>query len=111
VTLRSVRRSRRGYGKDDVNVVMSDATRNEHFAKVGGADIELGTNAAEGAGVGGAIGGTPGAIAAPVAAVGTALAIRGLGIVRHSAMASWPSSSRLCAGALDLLVAMCSLMC
>jgi hypothetical protein len=73
--------SSRGYGKDDVNVVMSDETRNKHFAKVEGADTELGTKAAEGAGVGGAIGGTLGAIVAAVAAVGTSVAIPGLGIV------------------------------
>jgi hypothetical protein len=73
--------SSRGYGKDDVNVVMSNETRNKHFSKVDGASTELGTKAAEGAGVGGAIGGTLGAIVGAVAAVGTAVAIPGLGIV------------------------------
>ena len=70
----------RGYGKDDVNLVMSDDTRQRYFAD----DVrvtELGTKAAEGAGVGGAIGGTVGAIAAAIAAVGTTLAIPGLGLV------------------------------
>ena len=58
----------RGYGKDDVNLVMSDETRKKHFTDAGGAQTALGTKAAEGAGVGGAIGGTVGAIAAALAA-------------------------------------------
>jgi len=73
--------SSRGYGKDDVNVVMSDETRNQQFAKGSSATTELGTKAAEGAGVGGAIGGTLGAVVAAVAAVGTSIAIPGLGLV------------------------------
>ena len=73
--------SSRGYGNDDVNLVMSNETRNKHFSKVEGAKTELGTKAAEGAGVGGAIGGTLGAVVAAVAAVGTSVAIPGLGLV------------------------------
>ena len=71
----------RGYNKDDVNLVMSDATRKTHFGKTDGVTTELGTKAAEGAGVGGAIGGTVGAILAAIAAVGTSIAIPGLGLV------------------------------
>jgi hypothetical protein len=70
----------RGYGRDVVNLVMSEDTRERHFAD----DVrvtELGSKAAEGAGVGGAIGGTVGAIAAAIAAVGTTLAIPGLGLI------------------------------
>jgi hypothetical protein len=70
----------RGYGKDDVNVVMSEDTKKRHFT-AGDVETELGNKAAEGAGVGGAIGGTVGAIAAAVVAVGTTLAVPGLGIV------------------------------
>ena len=70
----------RGYGNDDINLVMSDETRKTHFG-AGNTKTELGTKAAEGAGVGGAIGGTLGAIAAAVAAVGTSIAIPGLGLV------------------------------
>jgi hypothetical protein len=70
----------RGYGKDDVNVVMSDDTRKRHFSS-SGETTELGNKAAEGAGIGGAIGGSVGAIAAAIAAVGTTLAIPGLGLV------------------------------
>jgi hypothetical protein len=73
----------RGYSKDDVNLVMSDETRKRHFAgdTVTGKETELGNKAAEGAGIGGAIGGTVGAILAGIAAVGTSVAIPGLGLV------------------------------
>lgn len=71
----------RGYDKDDVNLVMSDDTRKKHFSTVAGAQTELGTKAAEGAGVGGAIGGTLGAVVAAIAAVGTTIAIPGFGVV------------------------------
>jgi hypothetical protein len=71
----------RGYGRDDVNLVMSDATRKTHFSDKEGVKTELGTKAAEGAGVGGAIGGTVGAVLAAIAAVGTTIAIPGLGLV------------------------------
>ena len=72
----------RGYSKDDVNVVMSDETRKRHFSgTTAGKETELGTKAAEGAGIGGAIGGTLGAIAAAIAAVGTTIALPGLGLV------------------------------
>ncbi len=69
----------RGYGKDDVNLVMSDETRKRHFATAG-TETELGTKAAKGAGVGGAIGGTLGAIAG-VVATAAAIAIPGLGLI------------------------------
>jgi len=71
----------RGYDRDDVNLVMSDETRQRHFAPDAAVRTELGTKAAEGAGIGGAIGGTVGAIAAAVAAVGTSLVLPGLGLV------------------------------
>lgn len=71
----------RGYDRDDVNLVMSDETRQRHFSDTAGEQTELGSKAAEGAGIGGAIGGTLGAIAAAVAAVGTSIAIPGLGLV------------------------------
>jgi len=70
----------RGYDRNDVNVVMSDETRKRHFSG-DGEQTELGSKAAEGAGIGGAIGGTLGAIAAAIAAVGTSIAIPGLGLV------------------------------
>ena len=72
--------STKGYGKDDFNVVMSDETRKRHFP-ADGVTTELGNKAAEGAGVGGAIGGTLGAVLGAIVAVGTSIAIPGLGIV------------------------------
>lgn len=73
----------RGYSKDDVNLVMSDDTRKRHFSDDSsvGTQTELGSKAAEGAGIGGAIGGTVGAILASIAAVGTSIALPGLGLV------------------------------
>lgn len=71
----------RGYDKKDVNLVMSDETRKAHFSGDAAQQTELGSKAAEGAGIGGAIGGTLGAIAAAVAAVGTSIAVPGLGLV------------------------------
>src|SRR5450755_3455084 len=73
--------SSRGYHHDDVNVVMSDDTRKRHFSAADTRQTELGTKAAEGAGIGGAIGGSLGAIAAAIAAVGTTIALPGLGLV------------------------------
>lgn len=83
----------RGYTKDDVDLVMSDETRQRHFGSGASTslppsatttptgDTELGNKAAEGAGIGAGIGGTVGAIAAAVAAVGTSIALPGLGLV------------------------------
>ncbi|MES2831053.1 MAG: hypothetical protein V4695_03565 [Pseudomonadota bacterium] len=73
--------SARGYDKKDVNLVMSDETRKQHFSSDDSAQTELGSKAAEGAGIGGAIGGTIGAIAAAIAAVGTSIVVPGLGLV------------------------------
>ena len=74
--------SDRGYGRDAVNVVMSDDTRHRHFNhSPDGRETELGNKAAEGAGIGGAIGGSLGAIAAAIAAVGTTIALPGFGLV------------------------------
>ncbi|MEO8937216.1 MAG: hypothetical protein ABI277_13000 [Burkholderiaceae bacterium] len=70
----------RGYGTDDMNLVMSDETRERHFTNAG-EETELGNKAAKGAGVGGAIGGTIGAVAAAIAAIGTSVALPGLGLV------------------------------
>jgi hypothetical protein len=76
----------RGYGKDDVNVIMSDEARKKHFSDVD-RDTDLGNKALEGAAVGAGIGGTLGAILAGVAAVGT-LAIPGVGIIAAGPIAA-----------------------
>lgn len=72
--------SSRGYSKDDVSVLMSDETRQRHFGS-GTADTDLGDKALEGAGVGSAIGGTVGAVLAAIAAIGTSVALPGLGLI------------------------------
>ena len=72
--------SSRGYGKDDVNLLMSDDTRKKYFSDTDG-DTELGTKAWEDAGKGAAIGGGVGATLAAIAAIGTTLALPGLGLL------------------------------
>ena len=70
----------RGYAQDDVNLIMSDETRKKHFA-VDDRETELGNKALEGAGTGAAIGGAVGATLAAIAAIGTTLALPGLGLL------------------------------
>jgi hypothetical protein len=64
---------KRGYSRDDISVLMSDATKNKEFA------VETRTHAADGAGIGGAVGGAVGAALAAIAAVGTTIVIPPLG--------------------------------
>jgi uncharacterized protein (TIGR02271 family) len=74
--------SERGYSKDDINVIMSDDTRNKYYPEGSdAADTELGSKALEGAGTGSAIGGTTGAILGAIAAIGTSVALPGLGLL------------------------------
>lgn len=72
------RLNERGYGKDDVNLMMSDETRKKYFADT---NTEIGTKAWEDAGKGAAIGGAVGATLAALAAIGTTLALPGLGLL------------------------------
>src|SRR5438067_470215 len=65
---------KRGYTRDDISVLMSDATRDKEFA------VQTRSHAADGLGIGGAIGGTVGAVLLAIAAVGTSIAIPGLGL-------------------------------
>src|SRR5947209_12593223 len=62
---------KRGYTRDDVSVLMSDATKNKEFA------VETRSHAADGLGIGGAIGGTVGAVLAAIVVVATPIAIPG----------------------------------
>lgn len=62
---------KRGYTRDDISVLMSDATKNKEFA------VQTRSHAADGLGIGSAIGGTVGAVLAAIAAVGTTIAIPG----------------------------------
>lgn len=68
----------RGYGKDDVNMMMTDDTRKKYFADD---DTELGTKAWEDAGKGAAIGSGVGATLAAIAAIGTSIALPGIGLL------------------------------
>lgn len=66
---------KRGYTRDDISVLMSDATQTKEFA------LQARTHAADGAGVGGAVGGVVGAILAAIVAVGTTIFLPGLNLV------------------------------
>lgn len=69
----------RGYSDHEINVLMSDETRDKHYKT--NPDTELGSKALEGAGAGSAIGGALGAIIGGIAAIGTNVLIPGLGLV------------------------------
>ncbi len=70
-----------GYQPEDVDVIMSDESRARYFGDGTTGDLKAGTKAAEGLGKGGAIGGGVGAALAAVFAVGSSVAIPGLGLV------------------------------
>jgi len=63
---------KRGYSREDISVMMSDATRSKEFA------LQARTHAAEGAGIGGAVGGAVGAVLAAIVAVGSTVLLPGL---------------------------------
>jgi hypothetical protein len=77
----------RGYDTSDINLVMSDETRNRYFCGAGQIDTDLGSKAAEGVEgtaahqLGGPLGGTLGTIGAALAALGTVIVLPGLGLV------------------------------
>jgi hypothetical protein len=71
----------RGYGNDDTNVIMSDATRSNFYPAGSEHSSALADKTMEDAGKGAAIGGTLGAIIAGIAAIGTSILLPGLGLV------------------------------
>lgn len=71
----------RGYQNSEMSVLMSDATRTKYYSENGREHHDVGNMATEGLGVGGAIGTVVGAGIAAIAAIGTAIAIPGLGLV------------------------------
>jgi uncharacterized protein YjbJ (UPF0337 family) len=74
--------SRHGYKAEDVDVLMSDETRARYFGEAEpGQELKSGSKMAEGLGKGSAIGGGVGAALATFFAVGSSIAIPGLGIV------------------------------
>ncbi len=70
----------RGYDEKEINLMMSDETRQQYFSDEPVTDTEQGNMALEVASVGGALGITAGAIIAALATVGTSLVIPGLGL-------------------------------
>ena len=70
----------RGYSSDEITVIMSDETKKTHFVD-SDHDSDLGNKSLEKAGVGSAIGGTAGAIIGAIAAIGTVVALPGVGLV------------------------------
>ncbi|HZS09171.1 MAG TPA: hypothetical protein VFD58_30330 [Blastocatellia bacterium] len=70
-----------GYSRDESSVVLSDETHNRYFRIENPADAEPGSKALESAGVGGAIGTAVGGLLGALAAIGTSIALPGLGIV------------------------------
>ena len=76
----------RGYSKDEVNLLMSDATH-QRDSTGSVAEKETDTMAAQGAGVGGAIGGAVDAILAAIAA-GASIALPGLGLIAIGPLAA-----------------------
>ena len=66
---------KRGYTRDDISVLMSDATRSKEFA------LQTRTHAADGAGIGGAVGGIVGAVLAAIVAVGSTILLPGINLV------------------------------
>src|SRR4051794_36069358 len=66
---------KRGFSRDDISVLMSDATRSKEFA------LQTRSHAADGLGIGGAVGGAVGAVLAAIAAVGTTLFLPGINLV------------------------------
>ncbi len=71
----------RGYSKDDLNLMMTDQTRDSWFSGSDADDSGLGSKALEGAGTGSAIGGTLGAIIGGIAAIGTSVLLPGVGLI------------------------------
>jgi hypothetical protein len=71
----------RGVTRTAISVLMTDATRKQHFRDASADTSADAERAAEGAGVGGAVGGVLGATLGAIAAIGTAVAFPGLGLV------------------------------
>ena len=66
---------KRGYTRDNISVLMSDATRSKEFA------VQAKSHVADGAGIGGALGTAVGAVLAAVVAVGSTIILPGINLV------------------------------
>lgn len=71
---------RRGIARADISVVMTHTTKTNHFDSRSNAARDA-EKVAEGAGVGGTLGGVMGATIAALAAIGTVIALPGLGLI------------------------------
>ncbi|MBL8505388.1 hypothetical protein [Methylobacillus glycogenes] len=70
-----------GYRAEEIDVVMSEETRERYYGKDATLVTEVGNKSAQGAAIGGALGASVGAIAAAIVATGTVLTLPGLGLV------------------------------
>ncbi len=71
-----------GYGESEIDVLMSDKTKTDWYSQSGDADKHsVGNLAVEGVGVGGTVGTAIGATLGAVVAIGTSIAVPGLGLV------------------------------
>jgi hypothetical protein len=68
-----------GYRANDINVLMTEKTRNAFHDEEEPGRISAGSKAPEGAATGGAVGAVVGATAAAIAAIGTSMIVPGLG--------------------------------
>jgi len=66
---------KRGYTRDDISVMMSDATHSKEFV------LQTRTHAADGAGIGAAVGGAVGAVLATIVAVASTIVVPGLNLI------------------------------
>lgn len=71
----------RGYAADEINVLMSDRTRAGYDDKGTEGQIKSGSHVSEGMAAGGAVGTVVGATVGAILAIGTSIAIPGLGLI------------------------------
>ena len=79
---------RLGYDKGDINVVMSDETRKRYFSEHRPVDTDLARKTAEGGELGGPTGGRISMLLPILAAVGTTVALSGVGLVAAGPIAA-----------------------
>jgi hypothetical protein len=70
-----------GYADSEINVLLSDAVRGKYYPTDRETPVKPGTAAAQGVGVGGVIGTAVGAALGAIAAIGTNIALPGLGLI------------------------------
>jgi hypothetical protein len=71
----------RGYNPDEINILMTDKTRKSFHDDGTEGQIKSGSHAAEGMAAGGAVGTVVGATVGAILAIGTSIAIPGLGLI------------------------------